>query len=150
MYVPPDTPDRHAPSAVLDNILSTYRFRCHNTQKRNIFFNNFVNAHTQSKFLIYKIQSLVRIHSQFWIHPWPTKELKCDMFSPLASIFTFSICKFNGVYVSAINFKYISSSSSSCSWRVRCVSCSLILKMKLVPPSLPRSSYVPSSFWFIL
>ena len=40
--------------------------------------------------------------------------------------------------------------SSSCSWRVRCVSCSLILKMKLVPPSLPRSSYVPSSFWFIL
>ena len=30
------------------------------------------------------------------------------------------------------------------------VSFSLILKMKLVPPSLPRSSYVPSSFWFIL
>ena len=28
------------------------------------------------------------------------------------------------------------------------VSC--ILKMKLVPPSLPRSSYVSSSFWFIL
>ena len=26
----------------------------------------------------------------------------------------------------------------------------LILKMKSVPPSLPRSSYVPSSFWFIL
>ena len=25
-----------------------------------------------------------------------------------------------------------------------------ILKMKLVPPSLPRSSYVPSSFWLIL
>jgi len=23
-----------------------------------------------------------------------------------------------------------------------------ILKMKLVPPSLPRSSYVSSSFWF--
>ena len=43
-----------------------------------------------------------------------------------------------------------SSSSSSCSWRVRRVSCSLILKMQLVPPSLPRSSYVPSSFWFIL
>ena len=40
--------------------------------------------------------------------------------------------------------------SSSCSWRVRCVSCSLILKMKLVPPSLPRSSYLPSSFCFIL
>ena len=39
------------------------------------------------------------------------------------------------------------SSSSSCAWRVRRVSCSLILKMKLVPPSLPRSSYVPSSFW---
>ena len=30
------------------------------------------------------------------------------------------------------------------------VSCSLILKMKLVPPSFPRSSYVPPSFWFIL
>ena len=29
------------------------------------------------------------------------------------------------------------------------LSCSLILKMKLVPPSLPRSSYVSSSFWFI-
>ena len=27
---------------------------------------------------------------------------------------------------------------------------SLILKMKLVPPSLPRSTYVPSSLWFIL
>ena len=25
-----------------------------------------------------------------------------------------------------------------------------ILKMKLVPPSLPRSSYVSSSFWFII
>ena len=43
-----------------------------------------------------------------------------------------------------------SSSSSSCSWRIRHVSCSLIVKMKLVPPSLPRSSYVPLSFWFIL
>ena len=30
------------------------------------------------------------------------------------------------------------------------LSCSLILKMKLVPPSLPRSSYVSSSFWFTL
>ena len=40
--------------------------------------------------------------------------------------------------------------SSSCSSRIRRVSCSLILKMKLVPPSLPRSSYVPFSFWFIL
>jgi hypothetical protein len=34
-----------------------------------------------------------------------------------------------------------SSSSLSCSWRVRRVSCSLILKMKLVPPSLTRSSF---------
>jgi hypothetical protein len=40
--------------------------------------------------------------------------------------------------------------SSSGSWRIKCVSCSLILKMKLVPPSLPRSSHVSSSFWFIL
>jgi hypothetical protein len=46
--------------------------------------------------------------------------------------------------------RHLSSSSSSCSWMVRHVSCSLILKMKLVPPSLPRSSYVPPSFWFIL
>jgi hypothetical protein len=38
----------------------------------------------------------------------------------------------------------------SSSRRVRRVSCSLILKMKSVPPSLPRSSYVPSSFWSIL
>jgi len=43
-----------------------------------------------------------------------------------------------------------SSSSSSCSWKVRRVSCSLILKIKLVPPSLPRSSYIPSSFLLIL
>jgi len=42
-----------------------------------------------------------------------------------------------------------SSSSLSCSWRIRRVSCALILEMKLVPPSLPRSLYVPSSFWFI-
>jgi len=42
-----------------------------------------------------------------------------------------------------------SKSSSSCSWMVRRVFCSLILKMKLVPPSLPWSYYVPSSFWFI-
>jgi len=40
--------------------------------------------------------------------------------------------------------------SSSCSWRVRRVSCSLILKMKLVSPSLHWLSNVPSSFWFIL
>jgi len=43
-----------------------------------------------------------------------------------------------------------SSLSSSCSWRIRRVSCSLTLKIKLVPPSLLRSSHVPSSFWFIL
>ena len=30
------------------------------------------------------------------------------------------------------------------------LSCSLTLKMKLVPPPLPWSSRVPSSFWFIL
>ena len=30
------------------------------------------------------------------------------------------------------------------------LSCSLILIMKLVPPSLPWSSRVPSSFWSIL
>jgi len=42
-----------------------------------------------------------------------------------------------------------SSSPSSYSWRVRHVSFSLILKMKLVHPSLLRSSDVPSSFWSI-
>jgi len=45
---------------------------------------------------------------------------------------------------------FLSLLSSSCSGRIRRFSCSLILKMKLVPPSLPRSPYVPSSFWFIL
>jgi hypothetical protein len=44
----------------------------------------------------------------------------------------------------------LSLSSSLCSWRIRNVSCFMILKMKLVSPSLPRSSYVPSSFWFIM
>ena len=29
------------------------------------------------------------------------------------------------------------------------LACSLILKMKLVPPPLPRSSYVSSSVWFV-
>jgi hypothetical protein len=58
-------------------------------------------------------------------------------------------------YVATPSICYISSSSSSsssssCSWRIRRVSYSLILKMKLVPPPLPRSSYVPSSFWSIL
>jgi len=45
-----------------------------------------------------------------------------------------------------MSISMIVSSSSSCSWRIRRVSCSLILKRKLVPPSLPRSSYVSSSF----
>jgi hypothetical protein len=44
----------------------------------------------------------------------------------------------------------ISSSSSSCSWRIRRVSCSLVLKMNFVPPSVSRSSYVSSSIWSIL
>ena len=39
-----------------------------------------------------------------------------------------------------------SSSLLSCSWRIRCVSCPLIHKMKLVPPHLSRPSYVRSSF----
>jgi len=38
-----------------------------------------------------------------------------------------------------------SSSSSSCSLRVRRFSCSLIPKLELVPPSLLRLSHVPSS-----
>ena len=41
------------------------------------------------------------------------------------------------------------SASSSCSLRVRCISCSLILKVELVPPSLLWSSNVPSSFWSV-
>ena len=41
-------------------------------------------------------------------------------------------------------------SLSSCSLRVRCVPCSLVLKLELVPPSLLRSSNVPSSFWSVL
>jgi len=47
-------------------------------------------------------------------------------------------------------FIILSSSSSSYSWRVRRVSSYLILKMKLVPPALPRSSCVPSFIWFVL
>ena len=61
--------------------------------------------------------------------------------------------KYIYIYIYIYIYSYItytSSSSSSCSWRVRRVSCSLILKMQLVPPSLPRSSYVLSSFRFIL
>jgi len=56
----------------------------------------------------------------------------------------------NLVHQAGVGESSSSSWSSSCSWRVRRVSCSLILKIKLIPPSLPRSSYVPSSFWFIL
>jgi len=41
------------------------------------------------------------------------------------------------------------SSSSSCSLRVRCFPCSLVLKMELVPPSLLRSSNFPSFFWSV-
>ena len=33
--------------------------------------------------------------------------------------------------------------------RVRCFPCSLVLKVELVPPSLLRSSNVPSSFWSV-
>jgi hypothetical protein len=40
--------------------------------------------------------------------------------------------------------------SSSRTRSVRRVACSLILNMKLVPPSLSRSCYVPSSFWSVL
>jgi len=40
-------------------------------------------------------------------------------------------------------------SSSSCSIRMTRVSCFLILKTKLVAPTLPGSSYVPSSFWLV-
>jgi len=42
-----------------------------------------------------------------------------------------------------------SSSSSSCLLRVRCIPFSLVLKVELVPPSLLRSSNVPSSFWSV-
>jgi hypothetical protein len=43
------------------------------------------------------------------------------------------------------------SSSSSCSKRgVRRVACSLILQLKLVRPSLLRSSYVPLSVWSVM
>jgi len=45
--------------------------------------------------------------------------------------------------------KSASSSSSSGSLRVRCFPFSLVLKMELVPPSLLRSSNVPSSFWSV-
>ena len=62
-------------------------------------------------------------------------------YSPLPFLPVTSQCSWNQTA-----FSSSSSSSSSCSWRVRRISCFLLLKMKLVPPSLPRSSYVPSSF----
>jgi len=43
----------------------------------------------------------------------------------------------------------ITSSSSSFSLRVRCLPCSLVLKVEFVPPSLLLSSNVPSSFWSV-
>ena len=52
-----------------------------------------------------------------------------------------------GFIGSTHNLHYLS--SSSCSLRVRCIPCSLILKVELVPPSLLRSSNVPSSFWSV-
>jgi hypothetical protein len=42
------------------------------------------------------------------------------------------------------------SSSSSCSGRMRFNSCSLYPQNEIGPPFLLRSSYVSSSFWFIL
>jgi len=59
----------------------------------------------------------------------------------------YKLCSYYHSYIQLRIESFSMSSSSSCSWRVRRVSCSLILKMKLVPPSLPRSSYVPSSFF---
>ena len=67
-------------------------------------------------------------------------------------VFTGSVsCLFHILTHFAVVHKYqsLSSSSSSCSLRVRCVPCSLILKVELVPPSLLRSSNVPSSFWSV-
>jgi len=34
--------------------------------------------------------------------------------------------------------------------RVRCILCSLVLKVELVPPSVLLSSNVPSSFWSVI
>jgi hypothetical protein len=76
-----------------------------------------------------------------------TLSLKLTAQSPLLTICT-TCC--NIKKLCNLSSSSSSSSSSSCSWRVRRVSCSLILKMKLVPPSVPRSSYVTSSFWSIL
>jgi len=50
------------------------------------------------------------------------------------------------LWMSRVN---VESSSSSCALRVRCIPCSLVLKVELVPPSLLRSSNVPSSFWSV-
>ena len=68
---------------------------------------------------------------------------KIERFLPYLGIFRYSV-RFLKRFTSS------SSSSSSCSGRIRFVPVPCILKMKLVPPSLPRSSYVSSSFWFIL
>ena len=46
--------------------------------------------------------------------------------------------------------QFLSSSPSSCSLRVRCFPCSLVLKVELVPPSLLRSPMfrLPSGLYF--
>ena len=88
----------------------------------------------------------------FWFDGYDTIEGSCTKHVNfnLPAAFTLLLI-IDHTTVLVYSFSHIlSSSSSSCSWRVRRVSCSLILKMKLVPPSLPRSSHVPSSFWLIL
>ena len=49
-----------------------------------------------------------------------------------------------------MTYSYMSSSSSSCSLRVRCFPCSLVLKVELVPPSLLRRPIfrLPSGLYF--
>jgi hypothetical protein len=85
-------------------------------------------------------------HQWTWNNVWTTQKhniyFRCTHFQLI--FFTTLQSLFSELYNTS------SSSSSSCAWRIRCVSCFLILKMKLLPPSLPRSSYVPLSFWFIL
>ena len=98
--------------------------------------------HTFSSNWISGCVSNITLRSAVHLKTWSLviQKLKC-----------FHSLEFQCTHQSSVSmFPHISASSSSCSWRVRRVSCSLILKMKLVPPSLSRSSYVPSSFRFIL
>ena len=95
-----------------------------------------------SKFVIFQEKRLKALNCYNFL--WVQRRHNC---SPAAS---FASCVMTLYLLKLLLQTFLSiPSSSPYSWRIRRVSCSLILKMKLVPPSRLRSSYVPSSFWSV-